>query len=440
MAQELTKYVELIGSFSSSDPDLLKQLQGELVKRQEVLMLNPNALEAVLSQLDFAKHSLGALHVLSVIAVMKAKNDPVNFVQNTIRFINQCTPQQIRYEPKKFRIVCQILMELAVEHKVAIRVLKALKTSIWKIAGEGTKYLTAQHGMLMLAVIKAKCFKFALPILDNFVYEIDADKTAIESEDTRLYFYYGGIIYLALKKYSKALEFFELVVSAPAIVGSAIMLSAYKKFILTALIVRGDASTLPKYTNPSLMRVFKQLSTPYEEFATSFSTRSVDDLHKVANNYASKFVEDSNFGLVKQTIQAMVEQNVQRLTKTYLTLSLNDISQQVNIASPAQVEKLVLKMIQTDKVFAEVNQQDGMVKFKSNPNQFDSARTLEYLDRQLLSTIRLNNDVDGTDESISLSTKYLQKMLQAERAPTRMDPMDVATPGSPTDMMGGFKG
>jgi COP9 signalosome complex subunit 3 len=371
---------------------------------------------------------------------MKSKNDPVTFVQNAIRFLNLCTPQQIRYDPKKFKSVCETLTDLAVEHKVTIRILKSLKNAIWKIGGEGSKQITAQHGMLMLAVIKSKCFKFALPILDNFVYEIDADKTGVESEDTRLYFYYGGIIYLALKKYSKALEFFELVVSAPAIVGSAIMLSAYKKFILTALIVRGDASTLPKYTNPSLMRVFKQLSTPYEEFATSFSTRSVDDLHKVATNYAAKFAEDSNFGLVKQAIQAMVEQNIQRLTKTYLTLSLNDIAQQVNVASPALVEKLVLKMIQTEKVFAEVNQQDGMVKFKSNPNQFDTARTLEYLDRQLLSTIRLNGDVDFTDESISLSTKYLQKMLQAERAPSRMDPMDVATPGSPTDMMGGFKG
>jgi len=34
-------------------------------------------------------------------------------------------------------------------------------------------------------------------------------------------------------------------------------------------------------------------------------------------------------GLVKQAIQALYEQNIQRLTKTYITLSLNDIAQQV---------------------------------------------------------------------------------------------------------------
>jgi COP9 signalosome complex subunit 3 len=292
----------------------------------------------------------------------------------------------------------------------------------------------------MLAVIKSKNYKFALPVLEHFVYEIDVDKTAVESEHTRLYYYYGGIVYLALKRYAKALECFELVVSAPAIVGSAIMLAAYKKFILTALIVRGDASTLPKYTNPSLVRVFKQLSTPYEEFATSFSTRSVDDLHKVAGNYHNKFLDDGNFGLVKQAIQAMVEQNIQRLTKTYMTLSLTDIAQQVHLSNAGEVEKRVLKMIQNEQIFAEVNQQDGMVKFKSNPNQFDTARTLEYLDKHISGTIQLNQEVDLTDESISLSIKYLQKVLQAERAPSRVDPMDVATPGSPGDMMGGFKG
>jgi COP9 signalosome complex subunit 3 len=429
-----------VGSLSGSDSDLLKNLQVELTKRQEVLMANPAALDAVLNQFDFQKHSLGALHVLAVIAVMKAKQDPVTFVNAAIRFLDKCSPVQIRFDPKKFKFVCETLTALAVDNKVAIRILKPLKAAIWKIGGDGSNQITPQHAFLMQAVIKSKCYKFALPILEHFVYEIDVDRTAVDSEHTRLYFYYGGIIYLALKRYAKALECFELVVSAPAIVGSAIMLAAYKKFILTSLIMRGDASTLPKYTNPSLVRVFKQLSTPYEEFATSFSTRSVDDLHKVATNYAAKYIEDGNMGLVKQAIQAMVEQNIQRLTKTYITLSLNDIAQQVNLANAAEVEKRVLKMIQNEKVFAEINQQDGMVKFKSNPNQYDTARTLDYLDKQLDGTITLNKEVDHTEESISTSVKYLQKVLQAERAPSRVDPMDVATPGSPGDMMGGFKG
>src|SRR5688572_9377316 len=61
---ELSRYIELVASLSGNDNEIMKNLQGELLKRQEVLMSNPVALDAVFNQLDLTKHSLGALHVL----------------------------------------------------------------------------------------------------------------------------------------------------------------------------------------------------------------------------------------------------------------------------------------------------------------------------------------------------------------------------------------
>lgn len=74
--------------------------------------------------------------------------------------------------------------------------------------------------------------------------QVDTDATAVEGEDTRLYFYYGGIAQLACKLFGKAIEFFELVVSVPAVVGSAIMVAAYKKYILCSLISYGEVRML----------------------------------------------------------------------------------------------------------------------------------------------------------------------------------------------------
>lgn len=45
----------------------------------------------------------------------------------------------------------------------------------------------------------------------------------------------------------------------------------------------------PKYTNPSLLRLFKQIAVAYEEFATSFATKSIEDLQKVVNNHSGKY-------------------------------------------------------------------------------------------------------------------------------------------------------
>jgi len=72
MASEINKYIELIGNLSGNDMELLKQLQTELSKRQELIMSNPDALEPVISQLDMSRHSLGVLHLLySVFALLR---------------------------------------------------------------------------------------------------------------------------------------------------------------------------------------------------------------------------------------------------------------------------------------------------------------------------------------------------------------------------------
>lgn len=113
---------------------------------------------------------------------MKAKQDPVVFVNSAIRFLITCSPQQIRYDPKKckspqfslsffilhhfvflVKLVCETLTDLAVDNKVAIRVLKALKASIWKIGGEGFDPLLFSLIFLHLFCL----FDFIVFILDR---------------------------------------------------------------------------------------------------------------------------------------------------------------------------------------------------------------------------------------------------------------------------------
>jgi len=331
------------------------------------------------------------------------------------RFLNQCSARQVRLDPKKFRAVCNKFTDICRDTKQSIRAIKPLKQAIWKI-GPGEQ-LTPQHQMCVLSCVLSKCYKAALPVLEKFCFEIDPDKTGIESVDTRLYFYYGGSAYIGLKQFEKAIEFLEIVISAPALVPSAIMVEAYKKYILVSLCHKGEVGQLPKYTNTSLVRLLKQLCSPYEEFSTSFSTRSVEDLNKVAANNDEVYRKDGNRGLVKQAVQALFRQNIQRLTKTYITLSLKDITDQVKLPNVEETERRVSRMIEKGEVFAKINQKDGMVEFYENPEEYNTNNTLEYLDKQLHGAISLSSKVKEIDEQIALSTKYIQKTLQAERGP-----------------------
>lgn len=57
------------------------------------------------------------------------------------------------------------------------------------------------------------------------------------------------------------------------------------------------------------------------------------------------FPQDNNLGLVKQVISSMYKRNIQRLTQTYLTLSLQDIANSVQLNSAKEAEMHVLQMV-----------------------------------------------------------------------------------------------
>ena len=59
-----------------------------------------------------------------------------------------------------------------------------------------------------------------------------------------LYYYYGGVIYAALKNYERSLYFFEVALTTPSSAISHIMLESYKKYILVSLILQGKVMRL----------------------------------------------------------------------------------------------------------------------------------------------------------------------------------------------------
>lgn len=110
----------------------------------------------------------------------------------------------------------------------------------------------------------ARAYTLALPVLDQTICqfsttadkpnyqqsESDIDSTAdlhlfgpqsnLSHTDHLQYFLYGGMIYMALKKWSKARHFLSIVISSPAINSvSLIMVEAYKKWILVNLLEKG---------------------------------------------------------------------------------------------------------------------------------------------------------------------------------------------------------
>lgn len=65
------------------------------------------------------------------------------------------------------------------------------------------------------------------------------DGPRLDAKYFLLYYYYGGMIYLAVRNLDRALYFFEVAITTPSHAVSHIMLESYKKYILVSLLLHG---------------------------------------------------------------------------------------------------------------------------------------------------------------------------------------------------------
>jgi COP9 signalosome complex subunit 3 len=158
-----------------------------------------------------------------------------------------------------------------------------------------------------------------------------------------------------------------------------------------------------------VLRHLKALCGPYNDFATSYATGSNEDLEKNVAANLEVFQKDNNYGLVKQCCSALVRRNIQKLTKTYLTLSLQAIAEQVGLSDVKLAEQYVLHMIEDDEIFARIDQKDGMVMFLEDPQQFNTTETVAVLDAEIQKSMTLARKLQAVDEQISCHPAYIYK-------------------------------
>lgn len=405
-----------VQGFSDTNDDLT-HLHGLLKQNEEALREQGSRLSSLLTELDPAKHSLGYLYVLEAYSSSSIPREQAEgFMLIASKFINSCSTEQIRIAPEKFTVLCRRLKEQAMQLQVPIQAIIPLRTAVRKLQ-PSPEHLTPLHPDLLLVCLLAKCYKAALSILEEDIFEIDIPK------DFLLYCYYGGMIFIGLKRFNKALEFFQHAITAPATTLTAITVEAYKKFVLVSLIQTGQVPAFPKYTPAVVQRNLKSCTQFYIDLANNYSSGKISVLEACVNTNTEKFKNDSNLGLVKQVLSSLYKRNIQRLTQTYLTLSLQDIASTVQLETAKQAELHVLQMIQDGEIFATINQKDGMVSFNEDPEQYKTCQMTEYIDTAIRRIMALSKKLTTVDEQISCDHSYLSKVGR-ERSRFDIDDFD----------------
>ncbi|KAJ6601089.1 hypothetical protein DFH09DRAFT_1126810 [Mycena vulgaris] len=312
--------------------------------------------------LDLRQNTLGVLYILS--ARLNTTHAPVpgNLV---VSFCQTFLPDQARHAPERVTLLARGIVRLATQCNNLGWAVAPLYHLLTRYPPD-TSYLTTVHPIFLQTCLTANQPTAALPILDYPIVNISTVLSDLTYNDNLMYHYLGGVIFAVLKKWAEAEEHFEICVTAPGAVPAALQLEALKKLRLIQLISRGEVLPLPKYAHAALSRIFK--NSIYTDLINAYP-QNTERLYLLLDKEKQAFTTDRNLGLVTQVIDRAPRWALKKLTATYVTLGLGDIARAVGIQSEDDVRALILSMIETGDISAQISA-SGTVTFSDPPPQF----------------------------------------------------------------------
>jgi len=243
-----------------------------------------------------------------------------------------------------------------------------LKRAIDQMCAKKPHILTPLHDTYVLLCILTKCYNSALSVIAVPKYEIEPKANRMTMTDYLCYYYYSGKVCCVLKRWEDALEHFQAVLTAPSDgCISAIQIEAYKKHMLVSLLLHGEVVALPKQvTNNGVIGKCKEQAGQEYQTIRFGAKDSVAEVTRKATEAKQVFVKDENWGLVKQVLAAMADQKIQKLNKTYATLSFKDVARLADLEDEKEAETKLAHMIEDGKINAVICTKDRMVTFRDD--------------------------------------------------------------------------
>ncbi|CAH8499420.1 unnamed protein product [Dicrocoelium dendriticum] len=336
-------------------------------------------------------------------------------IMQTIAFFEHGNPQDYRNISLYVRTISQEFTNRLISWGMAARGIAPLIMGIHKLQ-RTPHQLTSLHADLCQLALSAKLFNPVIPILDVDILEVDKSYSFIDAKDYLLYFYYGGMIYGALKNWSRALHFFELCFMIPSISLSCILIEAAKKAILVSLILNGKFTTVLEVPTPYLVspKPWKRYCQPYLALASVFQKQDPAALASLVAAHRDVFVEDHNFGLVKQVLKSHIKLRIHSLTKTFMTMSLSDVANRVKLSGPQEAERYLVEMIASKAIFARIDQRDGTVYFLDDTEQYCSMEMFLNLQKKMEECVALEKHLMEVSDQLVESPGYAKRMLELE--------------------------
>ncbi|KAI1723012.1 COP9 signalosome complex subunit 3 [Ditylenchus destructor] len=407
------------------------------------------------SQLQLPKHTLGYICLfLARLPKLKLENDYIEYVTRVNDAIFSYNDTQIAWAPEIYCRLFQNIADVLISKGLALHGITLLRDAILKFTRHSTEHLTNIHASLFCLCLKSRHFTEALPffqlnVIDLFKsgtslnssenagkssasnaldsgedkFPAPCQKTVLDAKPMLLFFYYGGMILCALEKYEDALLFLEHGICLPAVRLSAIVLEAFKKYILISLILgrTKPVAQLPSYKSSLIQRCAVPLSTRYMNLS-SLVERVSNERGDVAaaignflNEHRNVFEKDRNVGLVKQLIIRTKENAIKRLGNVFISLHLNEVSRFSFIMNINETEVIARRICHRDKYPLQYDQKTQTFRFDTTTDSEDSEQKdqssvcQQQVENALCEMIKLSKLIKNFDDVVRVNPTYVSK-------------------------------
>lgn len=374
----------------------------------------------IINDLNTHENSYGIILLLAFQATKLPDHCFIYYFNAVLLLIDNSTSACLQYASKEVATVMRILTDLACKIGHGKSVIVVLHKTLHLIS-PNPHCLTPVHALLLQACISGQMYCFAITDLNQqSILEVDDPEKGMSIADFLLYFYYAGICYSATKDYQSAIRCFNQAITSPASVISAIVVACIKKVRLVCLIATGKDYELPMYASSCVKVAYKCKMGAYDEIVRCFLNDDDTGMSRAITDKESFFDElnkDQNMGLAKQVAGAMLSYRIQRLTETYMSMSLTAMAVAVGLGSDVKAtQDALLDMVASGDIHATIDHKTNMVRFADlNEGQDDSSSAVNE-EMMVLMQTKLEEIMDVSAKMRLIQTKLLTSKAYAMKA------------------------
>ncbi|KAI9696135.1 MAG: hypothetical protein M1820_008276 [Bogoriella megaspora] len=409
----------------------------------------------------------------------KTKQLPDDLWNKVVSFCSAFDPVQIRYLGHDWRKLIEELEQVARYASTTLPI-DLMGATLLRMDPSGATY-TSNHLRFLKLCLESDTPDSALPLLERHIINFPTNPTRLsevqlpsaehfassayityksgitevpEVEKIQEYWMLGALIYISAERWKEALIYLEQILVTPTLnSATGLMLEAYRKWVLVALLVAGKPLSLPKGIHQESLRKIKAASKAYDNLAEVYKGGDGAQLQAEIDAAAAVWREDGNLGLVRRVFGHFTDSIVVNFSKTHTALPITDVAAHLNATLEA-TQTYLATLVSSGKVNAIVEQPDpsssnqvAILRFHSDRSSGPLASSEEEVHAELLARkqriLELADQVKDTDRRLSVCKEWLEfaKKIRdrKEGGDGLATEMDWMGGGDDEDMMGDLR-